>query len=294
MKNNKRAIRNLSVIFGFLAVTLFIFNFIVLLELKPKMVNFEAITGLENSLLIAVGFGLISILIFYLLSLWQFIRYIRNSEQIKPFPLFLIISGVLALLFIFSDIALLSDIHKQYRNGLSQPEWSLVMPILVIQFIITIIFLYIHITQRFYIESVDHAARDSNVYLIVQYIGVISGLMGLGLASLGFFYSTGWNTTTHGLLGGIVLLFPYALVVFYWFVTKFQEKDRQWFDEKQSIDVGKSALITLTVNTSLMVILYVINLNNLSGTIHQLWLPLYLFTTILIFSTGNLYFSSKA
>lgn len=293
MKENSIKLRKLSIIFGFFAVTLFLFNFFVLFRLKPKLMNFEELTGLENGLLTAVGFGLLSILFFYLLSLWYFVSYIRNSEQIKPLPLFLVISGVLSLIFIFSDIALLSDIHKQYRFGLSQPEWSLVLPIMIVQFIITIIFLYIHTTNRLAVNREDHPKRDINIFLIVQYVGVISGVMGLALASLGFLYSSGWNITIHGILGGIVLLFPYALVVFYWLVTKFQEKDRQWLDEKQSIDIGKSALATLSINIILMLFLFIASLNKLDGIVQGIWMPIYLFSTILIFSIGNLYFSNK-
>ena len=293
MKKNKIPLRNLTVLFGFLAITLFIFNFFVLLRLKPKLVNFQPLIGYENVLLTVVGFGLLLILTFYLLSLWRFIRHIRNSEQIKPLPLFLVISGVLSFLFIFSDIALLSDIHNQYRYGLSQPEWKLVMPIMIIQFITALLFLFIHITDRFKDHQGDHPARDINIFLIVQYVGVISGLMGLSLASLGFIYSTGWNTTTHSILGGITLLFPYGLAMLYWLITKFQEKERQWFDEKQKIDIGKSAISTLMINTILLMILYIVNLSNLTGIIHQLWLPIYFYSTILFFSVGNLFFSSR-
>lgn len=293
MKKDKFTLRTLFIPFGFLAIALFVFNFVVMLKLRPKMEHFEILTEFEEGLLTSVGIGLLLILTFFLLSLWQFIRYIRNSEQIKPLPLFLVISGVLAFLFVFSDIALLSDIHKQYRNGLSQPEWSLVIPIMIVQFIITITFLYFHTTKQLAVNKKEHAARDINIFLVVQYIGVISGVMGLTLASLGFLYSSGWSTTTHGILGGIVLLIPYALVVFYWLVTKFQEKDRQWLDEKQSIDIGKSALATLIINTIMMLIIFITNLNHLDGIINSLWMPIYLFTTILLFSIGNLYYSNR-
>ncbi len=293
MKYNKFSIRNLSIFLGFLAVTLFIFNFWILSRLRPKMVGFEGLSTFEEGLLTAVGIGLVLIFFFYFLSLLQLVRYIRHAEQIKPFPLSLIISGVLSLLFLFTNFALLSDIHKQYQHGLSQPEWLMVLPIMSFQLITTIALLYFHIANRFNSEQTDHAARDINIFLIVQYVGVISGLMGLGLAGLGFIFPGGWNTTTHTIMGGLVLLFPYILVIFYWFVTKWQENERQLFDEKQSIDVGKSALLTLTSNTFLMLILFIININNLDGIIHRLWLPIYLFAVIFSFSLGNLFFSRK-
>jgi len=98
MSKNKTIMRITNIIFGFLAVTLFIFNFFVLIRLQPKMINFEGISEFENGLLTAVGFNLLVILVFYLLSLWHFVRYLRNAEAIKPLPLFLVISGVLSLL----------------------------------------------------------------------------------------------------------------------------------------------------------------------------------------------------
>jgi hypothetical protein len=123
---------------------------------------------------------------------------------------------------------------------------------------------------------------------------MISGLMGLGLTSLGFVYSSGWNPTTHSLLGGISILSPYGLALFYWLIIKFQEKDRQWFDEKQSQDIGKSALMTLGMNTVLLIVLFAFNIQYLNGIISMLWMPIYLFSTLFLFSLGNIYFSKKA
>ena len=294
MKTNKQTLRSLNRFFGILTIALFIYSLSVLFWLKPKMINFEPLTNFQDALLTMVGFGLLVIMAFYLLSLWHLVRYIRHADGIKPIPLVLFISGVLSLLFVFSDFALLSDIHKQYRYGLSQPEWAMVFPFMIFQFIIASLFLYIHVTNRF-IENTDEAvARDINIFLIVQYVGVICGLMGLALAGLGFVYTSGWNLTIHGIMGGIVLLFPYALVVFYWLATKLGEKDRQWVDEKQILEVGKSALLTLFVDTILMLALFLIHLENLEGIISASWLPIYMFATIFVFSLGNLYFSSKA
>lgn len=294
MKTNKQTLRSLNRFFGILSIVIFIYSLSVLFWLKPKMINFEPLTNIQDMLLTGVGFGLLVIMSFYLLSLWHFIRYIRHAEGIKPFPLFLFISGVLSLLFVFSDIALLSDIHKQFRHGLSQPEWMLVLPMLFFQFAIAILFVYLHFTHHYSEKADDQVARDINIFLIVQYVGVICGLMGLALACLGFVFSSGWSLTTHGILGGIVLLFPYTLVLLYWLVTKLGEKDRQWFDEKQRLDVGKSALLTLFINTMLLLTLFLIHIKNLGGIISVLWLPIYLFATIFLFSLGNLYFSSKA
>jgi len=169
----------------------------------------------------------------------------------------------------------------------------MVFPIMAGQFTVTLLFLFVQITDRYKIKSDHHPVRDINIFLILQYVGVISGVMGLALASLAFFFPSGWNLTTHGVLGGIVLLFPYGLALLYWLFTKFQEGDRQWFDEKQSQDIGKSALMTLIVTTLLMLILFISYLWNLSPVVQMVWLPIHLYATILIFSIGNLYLNKK-
>ena len=176
---------------------------------------------------------------------------------------------------------------------MTQPEWSLVYPIMGFQFVITLIITVLHISGFFKPEQYDKVARDSNIYLIVQYVGVICGLMGLASSSLGFVFPRAWSLTIHTTMGGIILLFPYVLSVAYWMLTKFKEKNREWWDEKQLQDIGKSALLTLLIDTGFLLMLFILNYNHLDGVVSILWLPLYLFATIFVFSVGNLYFSRK-
>ena len=92
----------------------------------------------------------------------------------------------------------------------------------------------------------------------------------------------------------IILLFPYALAIGYWGLSKFKENNRQWFDEKQQSGIGRSAFITIIVTSIFMVLLFVINFRNLDGVVRNLWLPLYLFGTKFVFSLGNLIDPAKA
>ena len=258
------------------------------------MVAFQSITSLQQNLMTGVGLGLLVILSFFLLSLLQIIRAVRNTEKLRLLPLVLIILGVICVLFVFSDIALLTDINNQYQDGLDQPEWSLLFPIMGLQLLIAAVLTYLHLSGVFLREQTEPVARDINIFLVVQYVGVICGLMGLGLTSLGFFYPSAWSLPVHTIMGGLTLIFPYVLAVFYWIFLKLREKDRQWWDEKQSQDVGKSALVTLTLDTLLMLVLFAANLPNLGGVIRLLWLPLYLFGTITFFTIGKLFFSNRA
>ena len=288
-----RKLQTLNIILGFLCLLIFGYALFVFLRLQPKMVAFEAISDLESSLMIGMGFGLLIILGFHLLSLLQIAIYIRNSEEIKVFPLIIFIVSVISMLMVFSDVALLNDINKQYQHNMAQPEWYLLYPIMGGQFIVTLGLTILLMAGRFMPEDFDKIVRDSNIFIIVQYVGVICGLMGLASASLGFFFPRSWSLHIHTTMGGIVILFPYVLAVVYWLLTKLREKDRQWWDEKQLHDIGKSALITMLTDTVLLFLLFMFNFYRLDGVVSVLWLPIYLFATIFVFSLGNIYFSRK-
>ena len=292
MKKIIQAQRALTLLFAFLSLAFFVFDFFVFWKLNPKMVAFESLSGLEKSLLTWVGIGLVLILIFFLLSLLQVAKFIKHAPILKPFPLLLIISGVLSILFVFSDVALLSDIHKQYRHGLAQPEWSLLYPMMALQAVIALAFTALHLSGALVPKQVDTVARDINVFLVVQYVGLLCGLMGLAFSFLGFIFPHGW-TLLHTTMNMVVLLFPYALVVLFWWVTKLREQDRQWFDEKQRQDIGRSALLTLVINTSYMIVLFFANYQNTGGILSILWLPLHFFGVMALFSLGNIFFSSR-
>jgi len=190
-------------------------------------------------------------------------------------------------------VALLGDIAKQYRHGLDQPEWMLVYPIMGFQLFVALVFTYFHITGFSKETQQEFVARDSNIYLVVQFVGVVCGLMGLVLASLGFVYARAWSLVVHTTMSSIILLFPYGLAVAYWLVTKLREENRQWYDEKQLLDVGKSAFLTLVVSVVFMTALFIANYGNLSGVISIIWLPLYLFFVLFLFSASNLFFAGR-
>lgn len=286
-------LQTITRLFGFLSVLFFIYFLLIFPLLQAKMVQFESLTALEEMMITSMGVGLLIFLVFYLLTLLQIVVFIKHAEQITLFSFFLIFSGILCILLVFSDWALLSDIHKQYLNQFSQPEWSLVYPILGVQFFLTLLFLYLNFSGFFTRKDIDEIAKDYNAFLLVHYVGLLTGLLGIMNQGMGFFFTRGWNFLVHTIIGGIVLLFPYIVVVFYWGVTKLKEKDRVWFDEKQRSDLGRSAIFTLLLDVLFMSAVFVLNIGRLDGFIRLVWFPLYLFSTTLFFSIGNLYFSRR-
>lgn len=229
MKKINQTLRLINIILGIFSIILLIFNFVVFFRLQPKMVAFEPLVGIENSLMTVVGFGLLLILGYYLLSMLQIARHFQHTLKIDLLSLIILIATVLSLLFVFSDVALLIDINW-YLHQLDQPEWTLVYPILVFQSFTAIILLIFHFSGRFIKAPVESVGRDINIYLIVQYVGLICGSMGLAAGFLGFLFPSDWSFSLHSVLTSIILLFPYVLTNGYWGLSKLKEKNREWVD----------------------------------------------------------------
>jgi hypothetical protein len=257
------------------------------------MVSFTELTALENNLLTAVGFGFLAIMGFCMLSLLQVVNYIRYAEKVNLLSIMVLVGGILTMLFIFADIALLTDIVHQYEKNLAQPEWPLLYSVLGVQAAVVLTLVIIHLIGLFKKQQLTRIAKDSNIYLVVQYVGIICGGMGLTASSLGFFYPQSWNAFTHTVMSLVILSLPYAMGVFYWLIIKVREKDKQFYDEKQRLDIGRSAFITLLITTTAMVILFAVNFNHLDGILSKTWLLLMFFGEMFIFSLGNLFYSNK-
>jgi uncharacterized membrane protein len=130
MIKTHKLLKYLSLVLGVSSILIFIFEFVFLESIRPKMIIFDEITSQEDSQLTWVGMGLLVILSFYFVSLWRIVRYLRYAEEITFSYVLLLVVGVVSFLFVFADVALLQDIVKQYKAGLAQPEWSLVYPIM--------------------------------------------------------------------------------------------------------------------------------------------------------------------
>ena len=99
----------------------------------------------------------------------------------------------------------------------------------------------------------------------------------------------------NGMITCILLFLPYFLIISYWFLIKFRERIADWYDEKQWIDVTKAGFTTLLISIPLMIILFITTFNKLPGSIFGLlWLPLYLFSVLFIFSLCTLYYNNRA
>ena len=293
MNKADRILKNISIVLGAISALFFVYSAIVFARMMPKLTAFMPITASEENLFLGVGAGLLIYLIFISLSVLRAASYTRYAEGVPLVAAGLIVLGVLAFIFVFSDLALLSDIGKQYTAGFEQPEWTILFILMAFQLIVLVVFMHQHFRGFKETGKCEPPARDSNLFMIVQYVGALCGLMGLALSSLGFFYPRAWKLEGHTLFTVMILMIPYTLAAVYWLAAKLREKPRQLYDEKQMLDVGRSALITTLTSTIQMLSLFTLNFRGLGDMVSVLWLPLYLFSALLVFSCTNIYFALK-
>lgn len=290
MNRWEKFLKWISIILGIGALGFFIFDFVFFESLRPRMIAFEPVGAKEEQLIILMGVGLVLFLGFCLASLLRTLNFIRRAKKVKLIYIFLVVSGVVSILFIFADIALLSDIGKQHKYGLDQPEWYVLYPVMGFQVFTTLLFLYFHLFQFKQDELEKEIVFDNNIFMTVQFIGSLCGFIGLSTTLVGYLFPKAWSLKSHTTASLITLLLPYGVSVGYWLFNKASAKERKLYDEKQIQDIGRSAFITLILSALFMNAIFILNFNNLDGVTSILWLPLYLYAILLMFSLGNIYF----
>ncbi|MFC1727252.1 hypothetical protein ACFL0Y_01890 [Patescibacteria group bacterium] len=293
-KKREKFTNNLTTFFGLSSTTGFIVSFFILESLRPTMIRFQPLALNQKSSINFFGITLVTFLTFCLMVFYHLVKHFKNAKKISLFYLSLLLINVLSLLFIFSDLALISDIGKQYEHRLAQPEWLVLYLVMTGQLISALILTWANHFRLGKQKQLGQIAKDSNIFIIAQYVGVICGLMGLAFTSLNFLFPRPlWMIKLHVSMTAVFLLAPYLLIVGCWFMIKIKEKPKGWYDEKQIQDIGHSSLLTVALSVAVMGLIYFLNFNQPEGILSVIWFPFYLFLVLLLFSLGNLYFSQK-
>ena len=188
MQNTTRFVNRGTAILGIIAAVALLLSYAPLEFLRPKMVAFEPLTPSEEEMFSFLGVALLLTLAFCLLAIALLVRYIWTSQRLSLFHLIAIAGGVFAPLFILADIALISDIGRQYQLGLAQPEWTMLYLVVGAQFIAIACLLYAVVFTMGGSERTPIVTRDGSLFLIVHYVGALCGMLGFTFVLVNFLY----------------------------------------------------------------------------------------------------------
>jgi hypothetical protein len=257
-------------------------------EISANISSFESIyTG------IAIGnFLKFILLIFFGILLY---RALKNNMRINALAYLAFITGFFTILCMFSDWAALHDIFHGELD--TSNEWSFLKMGLIINFIFYIIgFITIIEIRREVRTSVTKrkSVIDETIFEVIQYIGIVGSSIGLGFI---LFICLVLSHNHHVIsrsdilimnLFCLVIFLPYIFIILYWIIKLIREENPEPYDEKQKHDLAMAGLITWLLSIPIVMIYFLIDNGRLGEISKMVYLPLYLFATLLIFSISVL------
>jgi len=257
-------------------------------EISASISSFESIyTG------IAIGnFLKIILLIFFGILLYRALKY---RVRINALAYLAVIAGFFTILCMFSDWAALHDIFHGEPD--ISNEWSFLRMGLIINFIFYIIgFITIIKIRQEVRTSVTKrkSVIDETIFEVIQYIGIVCSSIGLGFI---LFVCLVLSHNHHVIsrsdivimnLFCLVIFLPYISIILYWIIKLIREENPEPYDEKQKHDLAMAGLITWLLSIPIVMIYFLIDNGRVGEISKMVYLPLYLFATLLMFSISAL------
>jgi hypothetical protein len=291
----------ISLVLTIVSVLWLIYNLVMYELLKPLMISLTPLGKLEKPAVL-IGIGCMVFLIYHISAFLTYIFHLQRFRKINAFNIMVLICGIVSFLAVFSTMTFLLDITKEYDSGFDNigGEWKFLYIFLVINavfYLMMLVFLLSTFRSLELNKEVKPVLKDDIVFTVAQFVGIACGALGLAwiFLSIGFNAKHIADRKFWGMITGILLLLPYGLILSYWLLIKFRDRIADWYDEKQWKDLSRAGLTTLLISILLMVIFFSSTYNNLPAGVYGLvWLPFYLFSVLLIFSSCTLYFNRRA
>ncbi|MFC2098160.1 hypothetical protein ACFLSP_00310 [Bacteroidota bacterium] len=275
---------------GIISILWLAYDYILYSRLQPVTKEMGELGRFEK-LAEFVWLSYIYLFFFHILAAGTLVIQMRFIQRIQAMSILAIAIGVFSFLGVFSDWAVFGDIGKEYEMGWdTSGEWTILYVILGIQLVFTFLVTAISAGVLRFIgqsnEEVELSAKDEIVFVVAQYVGIICGLIGIAWVGLGL--TAGKNTgytVYHTIASTIMILFPYCLIVCYWFILRFNDKIGEWYDEKQWRDVTKAGFWTMLLLIPTLLFFFIaFSLSGENYSTKFLWFPFTLYVILFFFS----------
>ncbi|MGM0366891.1 MAG: hypothetical protein ACQEP5_10230 [Actinomycetota bacterium] len=289
----------LALVFLFISLAGFIYNFIFYEKVRPGILMFEDVSHIIGRMEVYMGISFILIFFFHLIAIFAVTAQLRFFKQESIFRSTLFFVAVMSMLLVLADFALLSDIGKEYRAGLqTQGEWQILYASQIFHWAFMILMLVsIFLTSRRLKSTARKEAvlRDESIFINAQYIGIFCGISGLAIFLLLSVFLPLWALRKGIFTVSLVMVLPYLLIVAYWLVLRLKDKIGEWYDEKQYQDISRAGLTTLILSIFVMLVIFLVQFSNKNTDFIAItWFPFYLFIVLLIFSVSTLYYIKRS
>lgn len=273
---------------GFLAAAGVIFNLTIFSLLFPQVTQLLEQDPRWETYGIVAGINIIVIALFQLTSVLTLLADMIAQKRTSTLMILAVATGIISGLMILGDIALLSDIGKEYEMGWqTRGEWIVLFlsyGLHVVSLSLTLIALIRNLQQV--PAPPQGAVKDEVLFLSLHTTGVISGALGLAGVSAGLVGELSlWIMERIVPILGLLVLSPFLVILGIWLFRQRLGEFAPGLDEKQFQDLAASGLYTLLSVLPLMVIFFGIQQADFAReTWSALWLPLLIFLSLTIFS----------
>lgn len=292
-------ISNIFTLFlGVLSLGGLIYDYFTFEYLQPLTLTLREIGPVAENRALFVSIGLIVTFIFHLSAIMNLalqFHFFKTSNLLQKVTLLL---GLISFICVFGAWGLLSDIGKEYRLGLEiAGEWRLLYFCLV-PLATFHLMMFVSVAGTYERARANYAAepviKEEVIFTTVHYAGIFCGLTGLAL-TLGYL---GCGVSIHSLkalvpLYTLFITIPYLLLTGFWLLIKRKEQPAEWYDEKQSRDLGKAGLLTLVLSLLWMALLFAFGFLHSFHPVGVVFFPFYLFFVQLVFSASTLVYFQK-
>jgi len=204
--------------------------------------------------------------------------------------------GLVSIMSFLFDWGALTDIGKELPMGWEiKNELRTVTMSTTVQVVFTLLTMII--AGSSISEKRDKTVRMKSVdgeklFASLGVAGVLCGLIGLGLCL--FYYMSWLNPQKYKWIvipfTSFVLL-PYLIVLMSWLIDyRKNRKESGIFDEKQIQDLKKAGFVTWILSFPFMFSVFIYNYDGLFGWIGVLWLPIFIFFSLLVFSFLSIWY----
>jgi hypothetical protein len=277
---------------GLLSAVALIFNIAIFSFLYPQVTQFMEFDPSWESYGIVAAINIIILSLFQLISVITLLSYLIVEKKTYILMILAIVTGIISGIMILGDIALLSDIGKEYHQGWqTRGEWIILFisyGLHVFSLVATLISIIKNLNQEK--ETHEQVLKDEVLFLSLHSTGVISGWLGLigVIAGLLSGLSLWMMERIVGILG-IMILSPYLVILGIWIFRRRLGNLEPGLDEKQYQDLSSSGLWTLVITIPVMLVFFIFQLSTYSKESWEvLWLPLLIFAALTSFSSLTL------
>lgn len=237
--------------------------------------------------------GLLALFFSHLVISITVILELKKSYTLFISGIVVLVLGTVSFIALFFHWGILTDILKEYPAGYEiQNELIAVwiLQLLHFSFLIYSLIYFLNAVKSPEQREITPGLFGEQLFLALNIIGIVCGIIGLFIVVIDFIFRVNPDQYKWAIIPySMFVLLPYILMLAGWFFHTFTHKISGWYDEKQKSDIFKSGMMTLLISVPVMCILFLLNYHNITGMISILWLPLYLFATLFIFSVSAFY-----